>query len=133
MMPDRKRTRVLLRELADAGAGRRRRVGAILHLSANLQKEFRIQRPDGFEEDFCVSHHGPAPAQAAAPELDPSTLDAEESEVEGEALLIHLRGIMVDGKIDTPTLNPIARLGGPRYATLGEIVTMQPVHRTPKA
>ena len=52
----------------------------------------------------------------------------------GEALLIHLRdGLMVDGKIDTRTLNPSARLGGPRYATLGEIVTMQPVYQTPKA
>jgi flavin reductase (DIM6/NTAB) family NADH-FMN oxidoreductase RutF len=52
----------------------------------------------------------------------------------GEALLIHLReGLLVDGKIDTRTLNPIARLGGPRYATLGEIVTLAPIYQTPKA
>lgn len=29
-----------------------------------------------------------------------------------------------DGKVDTRELNPIARLGGPNYAVLGEILTM---------
>lgn len=31
-----------------------------------------------------------------------------------------------DGKIETRELDPIARLGGPNYATLGEIVTLAP-------
>jgi flavin reductase (DIM6/NTAB) family NADH-FMN oxidoreductase RutF len=31
-----------------------------------------------------------------------------------------------DGKVDTARLKPIARLGGPNYARLGEIVTVQP-------
>lgn len=34
--------------------------------------------------------------------------------------------LLRDGKVDTRTLDPIARLGGPNYATFGEIVTMPP-------
>ncbi len=29
-----------------------------------------------------------------------------------------------NGKVDTMALDPIARIGGPNYATLGEIITM---------
>ena len=51
----------------------------------------------------------------------------------GEVVLIHLReGLLRDGKIDTKMLDPIARIAGPRYATLGEIVTMPVVYQTPK-
>lgn len=43
----------------------------------------------------------------------------------GEVLRFHIRdGLAVDGKITTTELNPISRLGGPNYATLGEIVTI---------
>lgn len=52
----------------------------------------------------------------------------------GEVVLFHVRDrLLQDGKIDTRALDPICRLGGPRYATLGEIVTMQPVLQTPKS
>ena len=52
----------------------------------------------------------------------------------GEVLLIHIRdGLVQNGKIDTRRLDPICRLGGPNYAALGEIVTMTPIHRTPKS
>ena len=52
----------------------------------------------------------------------------------GEVLVYHIRdGLLQGGKIDTRTLDPICRLGGPRYATLGDIVTMQPVHQTAKS
>lgn len=34
--------------------------------------------------------------------------------------------ILRDGKIDTRSLDPIARLGGPNYAALGEIITVAP-------
>ena len=52
----------------------------------------------------------------------------------GEVVMFHFRdGLVENGKIDTKSLNPICRLGGPRYATLGDIVTMQPVPQTPKA
>lgn len=49
----------------------------------------------------------------------------------GEVVAIHVRDdLMQGGKIDTRHLNPICRLAGPNYATLGEIVTLQPVKQT---
>jgi flavin reductase (DIM6/NTAB) family NADH-FMN oxidoreductase RutF len=51
----------------------------------------------------------------------------------GEILRFHIRdGLLRNGKITTLELNPICRLGGPNYATLGEVVTMQSVYQTPK-
>lgn len=44
----------------------------------------------------------------------------------GEVVHIHIReGLCVNGKIETSDLRPIARLGGPRYAKLGQIMTME--------
>jgi flavin reductase (DIM6/NTAB) family NADH-FMN oxidoreductase RutF len=52
----------------------------------------------------------------------------------GEVVMFHVRDDLIkDGKIDTKALDPICRLGGPRYAGLGEIVTMQPVEQTKKS
>ena len=52
----------------------------------------------------------------------------------GEVLLWHARdGLVRNGKIDTAELDPICRLGGPRYAALGEIITLQSVAQTSKA
>lgn len=52
----------------------------------------------------------------------------------GEVVLIHLReGLASGGKIDTRALNPICRIAGPNYATLGEIVTLAPIAQTPKS
>ena len=43
----------------------------------------------------------------------------------GEVLRFHVRdGLAINGKITTTELDPISRLGGPHYATLGEIVTI---------
>ncbi|MEJ7932422.1 flavin reductase family protein [Ramlibacter sp. AN1015] len=51
----------------------------------------------------------------------------------GEVLAFHIReGLARDGKIDTLALNPICRLGGPNYATLGTIVTLRAVAQTDK-
>ena len=45
--------------------------------------------------------------------------------VVGEVLVFHVRdGLANDFKIDTVALNPVCRLGGPNYATLGKVVTM---------
>lgn len=45
----------------------------------------------------------------------------------GEVLRFHIADHLVrDGKVETRELDPIARLGGPKYATLGEILTMPP-------
>jgi flavin reductase (DIM6/NTAB) family NADH-FMN oxidoreductase RutF len=51
----------------------------------------------------------------------------------GEVLAFHFRdGLLKNGKIDTKSLDPLARLAGPNYATLGEIVTMQPIQQSVK-
>jgi flavin reductase (DIM6/NTAB) family NADH-FMN oxidoreductase RutF len=51
----------------------------------------------------------------------------------GEVVAFHFRdGLMKNGKIDTAALDPLCRLAGPNYATLGEIVTMQAIFQTPK-
>lgn len=51
----------------------------------------------------------------------------------GEVLAFHIReGLAKDYKIDTLALNPICRLGGPNYATLGKIVTLRMVSQTGK-
>ena len=52
----------------------------------------------------------------------------------GEVVMFHLRDSLVnDGKVETRALDPIARIGGPRYASLGEIVTLNSVFQTPKS
>jgi flavin reductase (DIM6/NTAB) family NADH-FMN oxidoreductase RutF len=52
----------------------------------------------------------------------------------GEVVMIHARdGLVRNSKIETAELNPICRLGGPKYATLGEIVTLAPVFQTAKS
>ncbi|HWL04791.1 MAG TPA: flavin reductase family protein [Xanthobacteraceae bacterium] len=51
----------------------------------------------------------------------------------GEVLRFRIRdGLMRNGKIETAELKPVARLGGPNYATLGEIVTLRPLERSEK-
>jgi flavin reductase (DIM6/NTAB) family NADH-FMN oxidoreductase RutF len=51
----------------------------------------------------------------------------------GEVVAFHFRdGLLKGGKIDTKALDPICRLAGPNYATLGEIVAMQPIFQTAK-
>jgi flavin reductase (DIM6/NTAB) family NADH-FMN oxidoreductase RutF len=52
----------------------------------------------------------------------------------GEVLMFHIRdGLLQNGKIETGALDPIARIAGPRYARLGEIVTLKPVFQTSKS
>ena len=51
----------------------------------------------------------------------------------GEVLVFHIRDdIYGNGRIDTGKLRPICRIAGPRYAKLGEIVTMAPIAQTAK-
>ncbi|WP_065753967.1 flavin reductase family protein [Bradyrhizobium paxllaeri] len=51
----------------------------------------------------------------------------------GEVLVFHIKdGLVNNGKIETEALDPIARIAGPRYARLGEIVTLKPVFQTSK-
>ncbi len=51
----------------------------------------------------------------------------------GEVLVFHVRdGLVRDGKIDSLALNPLCRLGGPNYATLGRVITQKPIAQTAK-
>ena len=51
----------------------------------------------------------------------------------GEIVMFHVRdGLLMNGKIDTAQLRPICRLGGPNYATLGNIVTLRSIVQTAK-
>lgn len=46
----------------------------------------------------------------------------------GRVVRIHARdGLISNGKIETSDLNPVARIGGPRYATIGEVLSMPPI------
>lgn len=60
--------------------------------------------------------------------------DAKSRLIVGEVVMFHLRdGLVNDGKVETKALDPIARIGGPRYASLGQIVTLNTVFQTPKS
>lgn len=51
----------------------------------------------------------------------------------GEVLCWHFRdGLLTQGKVDSFELDPLCRLGGPWYATLGERLHQQPVAQTAK-
>jgi flavin reductase (DIM6/NTAB) family NADH-FMN oxidoreductase RutF len=51
----------------------------------------------------------------------------------GEVLEFHIRDdLLADGKINTAKLHPICRIGGPNYATLGEVISMQPIAQSAK-
>jgi flavin reductase (DIM6/NTAB) family NADH-FMN oxidoreductase RutF len=52
----------------------------------------------------------------------------------GEVVVFHFReGLVENGKVTAAKLDPIARLSGPTYARLGEVLTMAVLHRTKKA
>ena len=60
--------------------------------------------------------------------------DAKSRLIVGEVVMFHLRdGLVNNGKVETAALDPIARIAGPRYARLGEIVTLNTVFQTPKS
>lgn len=43
----------------------------------------------------------------------------------GRVVNFYIRdGLLTDGKVDTAMLNPIARLGGPKYGVLGDVITL---------
>jgi len=47
----------------------------------------------------------------------------------GEIKRFHVRdGLCFDNKIETAKLRPLARVGGPTYARLGEFITVKPAH-----
>ncbi|MGH8787741.1 MAG: hypothetical protein ACREYA_21995, partial [Cupriavidus necator] len=40
--------------------------------------------------------------------------------------------LLIDGKIDSTDLDPVCRLAGPNYATLGRVIAMRPIAQTEK-
>jgi flavin reductase (DIM6/NTAB) family NADH-FMN oxidoreductase RutF len=53
--------------------------------------------------------------------------------VVGEVLVFHVRdGLVRDGKIDSTELKPVCRLAGPKYATLGRVITLRTLSQTDK-
>jgi flavin reductase (DIM6/NTAB) family NADH-FMN oxidoreductase RutF len=53
--------------------------------------------------------------------------------VVGEVKVFHVReGLLHNGKVETRQLDPVCRIGGPNYATLGPIVTLRHVGQTTK-
>ena len=52
----------------------------------------------------------------------------------GEVVVFHVQEqLYMGGKVDSVKLRPLARLGGPLYAKLGELLTMAPITRTPQS
>ena len=52
----------------------------------------------------------------------------------GEVLVFHVReGLLRDGKIDSSVLDPVCRLAGPNYASLGRVISMRPIAQTDKS
>ena len=50
----------------------------------------------------------------------------------GEVLRFHVRDDLINnGKVETVALDPVARLGGPNYAGLGEVIRMSEAALTP--
>ncbi|RDK11938.1 flavin reductase family protein [Cupriavidus lacunae] len=59
--------------------------------------------------------------------------DSRSRLIVGEVLMFHIRDGLVDGdKIDTRELDPLARVAGPRYGRLGDIVTVQAASQLPR-
>ncbi len=83
----------------------------------------------------CPSHRVQTPGLADAPVRMECVLhtvlelgEARSQLVIGEVVTFEIRdGLLVNGKIDTRALDPICRLGGPLYATLGEVITQQTI------
>ena len=49
----------------------------------------------------------------------------------GEVQVVHVKeGLLVNGKIDTATLQPLGRVAGPRYAGIGEVTTFRGLQHT---
>lgn len=54
--------------------------------------------------------------------------DIRSEMIVGRVVRIHIRNeLLKDGKIETADLNPIARIAGPRYASIGPVITLPPI------
>ena len=91
-----------------------------------------ISETDALRIDLAPSRHVAPPRISAAPiNLECKLLqilefgEERDQNLVGEVIYFHIRdSIYADGKIDQSRLRPLARLGGPTYARLGEFITM---------
>ncbi|WP_173934688.1 flavin reductase family protein [Chelativorans sp. Marseille-P2723] len=95
-----------------------------------------ISEPELLGLDCAASHVVAVPRIAAAPAAMECRLERiiEFGEkgaelVVGRIVHFYVRDdLVVDGKIATDTLRPLARIAGPRYAPIGPVVEMTPLH-----
>lgn len=106
-------------------------------LASIVHRTATVYPPDVSETDVLGIELAPSrrvtpPRIAAAPvNLECKLLqilefgDEHDQNLVGEVVYFHIRdSIYANGKIDQTRLRPLARLGGPTYARLGEFITM---------
>ncbi|HLI10350.1 MAG TPA: flavin reductase family protein [Alphaproteobacteria bacterium] len=105
-------------------------IGPMHQSSADYPED--ISEPDLLAIELAPSHVVRPPRIAASPIAlecrlqQIMELGVQRSElIIGEVVVFHISDdLLVGGRIDTRRFRPLARLGGPYYARLGEIITM---------
>ena len=106
-------------------------LAALVHKTSAVYPP-HISETDALRIDLAPSRHVAPPRITAAPiNLECKLLqilefgEERDQNLVGEVIYFHIRdSIYADGKIDQSRLRPLARLGGPTYARLGEFITM---------
>jgi len=106
-------------------------LASIVHKTAEFYPP-EVSETDALGIELAPSRRVAAPRIAAAPvNLECKLLqilefgEERDQNLVGEVVYFHVRdSIYANGKIDQTRLRPLARLGGPTYARLGEFITM---------
>ncbi|MCU1480524.1 MAG: hypothetical protein JWQ19_1310 [Subtercola sp.] len=109
-------------------------LAASLHSSA-VEHPSSVSEADHLGLSTITSDVVAVPRLAAAPialecRLDQTIEfgDIRSEMIVGRVLRIHIRdGLLSNGKIETADLNPLARIGGPRYTTMGDVISLPPI------
>lgn len=135
----------------DTGANIHARGEFVVHIGNSAQlhaiHESSAEYPPGVSEAEDLGLHTTASETIAVPRLIEAPVAMEcklhqvipfgETGAEffvGEITRFHLRdGLLRDNKVDTLELDPVCRIGGPNYATLGKIVTLRRMQQTEKS
>ncbi|MGE4239206.1 flavin reductase family protein [Ramlibacter sp.] len=112
---------------------------SLLHVMHESSEEHppEVSEPDLLGLEYIPSVHVKVP-RLVAPRVamecrfhDSMRLGERAEFIVGEVVLFHVRDdIIVNGKIETEKLDPVARLGGPRYATLGPVQTLRVIEQS---
>lgn len=106
-------------------------LASLVHKTAEFYPP-EVSETDALGIELAPSRRVAAPRIAAAPvNLECKLLqilefgEERDQNLVGEVVYFHVRdSIYENGKIDQTRLRPLARLGGPTYARLGEFITM---------